>query len=301
MMKFVALSCALVAATANALPAADPGYGTVTGTVRKIKCSGEYEEIETQSCVPKKENVCEEKEVDQDILTFKKDCKEVTSKDCKPERVIYKREAEAFYGGLGYGGYGGLGYGGYGGYAAAAPAVHGYAAPAAGYAALTAAPHQAGKYDVAPATKAYDAAPAALATHAAVSPVVSDHVDTLSTEDKVVLPGDADPKTVVTIKSDCREVTKEVCVDTPQKESKKVKVETCHVKQTVDCKMIKKRIPKKDCEPVEEKIITPHVPAPAGSAPAETHQAAPAPAPHAAALTAGFGGYGSGRFGGYWG
>jgi len=283
MMKFVAFSCVLAAAatTANAMPAAeaDPGYGTVTGTVRGHKCEVEYEEIETQSCVPKKENICEEKEVEQETLSFEKQCKEVTSKDCKPERVIYKRDAEAeayygagIYGGLGYGGYGGLGYG------------RGYAAHAAP---LRAAPVPHGAPAHAP-----------LAPAAPKVPTVSDHVATVADNEEGVVGAPENPKTVVTIKSDCREVTKEVCVNTPKKESKKVPVQNCHVKQTVDCKMIKKRIPKKNCEVTEEKVITPHVPS-AAAVPGVAAAPAPAAAPQAAGYAApaasgyaGFGGYG---------
>jgi len=274
MMKFVAFSCVLAAAatTANAMPAAeaDPGYGTVTGTVRGHKCEVEYEEIETQSCIPKKEKICEEKEVEQETLSFEKQCKEVTSKDCQPERVIYKREAEAepiygagIYGGLGYGGYGGLGYSG------------AYAAPLR--AAPAPVPHGAPAH-------------APLAPAVPKVPTVSDHVATVPDNEEGVVGGHENPKTVVTIKSDCREVTKEVCVNTPKKESKKVPVQNCHVKQTVDCKMIKKRIPKKNCEVTEEKVITPHVPSPA-AVPGVAAAPAPAAAPVAAGY-AGFGGYG---------
>merc|ERR1711970_1091150 len=60
-----------------------------------------------------------------------------------------------------------------------------------------------------------------------------------------------------TIKSDCREVTKEVCVNTPKKVSKSVPITTCNLKQTVDCHPVTKRIPKKNCEPVETKVTVP--------------------------------------------
>merc|ERR1712126_477040 len=61
----------------------------------------------------------------------------------------------------------------------------------------------------------------------------------------------------VTIKSDCREVTKEVCVNTPKKVTKTVPVTPCHVEQDVVCTPVTKRIPKKVCEPVETKVTVP--------------------------------------------
>jgi len=232
MTKFVVLCCLVASAVAVPAPDAQHGRAYAALTIQRPNCEVSYEEIETQHCVPKKERICENKEVEQETLTYERECKEVMSKDCKPERVLYKREAEPeAWGVLGYGGLG-YGYGGYGGYAAAGPA------------AVAAAP--------APAAPA--AAPAA---------------------PKEVVGKPAAPQTRVTIKKDCREVTKEVCVNTPKKESKKVPVTNCHVKQTVDCKMITKRIPKKNCEPIEEKV-------PVG-----------APAPHAP-VGAGYGGYGAG-------
>ena len=58
----------------------------------------------------------------------------------------------------------------------------------------------------------------------------------------------------MTVKSDCREVTKEICTNTPKKTSTKKPVTTCKNIQKVDCKMITKRIPNKKCEPVEHKV-----------------------------------------------
>ena len=223
-LQFVVFSCLLAVALA----------APQTVTIQRPNCEVSYEEIETQHCVPKKERVCEEKEIEQETLTYEKECKEVMEKDCKPERILNKREAEAQWPGvLGYGGLGyGYGLGHLGGYAAHAPAAAAAPAPA----------------------------PAAAAP-------------------KEVVGKPAGPETRVTIKKDCREVTKEVCVNTPKKESKKVPISNCHTKQTVDCKMIKKRIPKKNCEPVEIKHNVP----------------AAAPAPAAAAAPAGYAGYHGGR------
>merc|ERR1711917_18329 len=61
----------------------------------------------------------------------------------------------------------------------------------------------------------------------------------------------------VTVKSDCREVTKEICTNTPKKTSTKKPVTTCKNIQKVDCKMVTKRIPNKKCEPVEHKVTVP--------------------------------------------
>ena len=61
----------------------------------------------------------------------------------------------------------------------------------------------------------------------------------------------------VTIKSDCREVTKEVCVNTPKKVTKTVPVTSCHVEQDVVCTPVTKKIPKKVCNPVETKVTVP--------------------------------------------
>merc|ERR1712029_749508 len=60
-----------------------------------------------------------------------------------------------------------------------------------------------------------------------------------------------------TVKSDCREVTKEVCVNTPKKTTKTVPVTNCNSKQTVSCHKVTKKIPKKNCETVEAKITVP--------------------------------------------
>merc|ERR1711972_979521 len=130
---------------------------------------GTYEEIETQNCVPKAEKECETKEVEQETVTYEKECKEVTSKDCAPGHVvkhgIIKREAEADAWGAG---------------------IYGH-----------------------------------------------------------------------TIKSDCREVTKKVCVNTPKKTTKKVPVTNCNTKQTVSCHKVTKKIPKKNCETVEATVSVP--------------------------------------------
>merc|ERR1719481_842167 len=131
-------------------------------TITTPKCTLTYEEIETQNCVPKVENVCDTVDVEQESITFEKECKDVTSKVCGPNAgaiPIIKREAEAEP------------WLGLAGHAIGAPYVH--HAPA-----------------LAPAL-----APAALAHGYA------------------------------TIKSDCREVTKEVCVNTPKKISKAVETE----------------------------------------------------------------------------
>merc|ERR1712240_965941 len=88
----------------------------------------------------------------------------------------------------------------------------------------------------------------------------------------------------VTVKSDCREVTKEICTNTPKKTSTKKPVTTCKNIQKVDCKMITKRIPNKKCEPVEHKVTVP--------APRPIVKAHIAPAPIARGYGS-YGGYGS--------
>jgi len=193
-------------------------------TISRPQCTVTFEEIETQNCVPKTEKVCDTKEVEQETVTYEKECKEVTSKQCAPGGVvqhgIIKREAEAdawgtgIYGhtvgaGHAYGGAYAGGYAGAGGYAAG-----GYAAPVA------AAPVKV----VAPAVKVAAVAKASGYT---------------------------------TIKSDCREVTKEVCVNTPKKTTKTVPVTNCNAKQTVSCHKVTKKIPKKNCETVEHKVQVP--------------------------------------------
>jgi len=184
---------------------------THEATITRPKCTITYEEIETQNCVPKTEKECDTKEVEQETVTYEKECKEVTSKDCKPGHVvkhgIIKREAEADSWGAGIYGHSVSGYGGaYRGYST------GYATPVA---------------------HAVKAAPAIK-----VTPV-------------------AKASGYTTIKSDCREVTKEVCVNTPKKTTKKVPVTNCNSKQTVSCHKVTKKIPKKNCEAVETKVSVP--------------------------------------------
>jgi len=184
---------------------------THQATITRPKCTITYEEIETQNCVPKAEKECDTKEVEQETVTYEKECKEVTSKDCQPGGVIkhgiIKREAEADAWGAGIYGHSLTGYGGaYGGYST------GYATPAA---------------------HAVKVAPAV-----AVTPV-------------------AKASGYTTIKSDCREVTKEVCVNTPKKTTKKVPVTNCNTKQTVSCHKVTKKIPKRNCEAVETKVSVP--------------------------------------------
>jgi len=212
MNKFVAYSC--LAAVACAAPSADAdawgiGYGAPLAvahapaaaavTITTPKCTLTYEEIETQNCIPKAENVCDTVDVEQESITFEKECKDVTSKVCGPHAgaiPIIKREAEAEP------------WLGLAGHAIGAPYVH--HAPAA----------------LAPAL-----APAALAHGYA------------------------------TIKSDCREVTKEVCVNTPKKVSKAVPITTCKVVQSVDCTPVVSKVPKQNCEPVETEVVAPALPA----------------------------------------
>jgi len=184
---------------------------THQATVTRPKCTVTYEEIETQNCVPKTEKECDTKEVEQETVTYEKECKEVTSKDCAPGHVvkhgIIKREAEADAWGAGIYGHSISGYGSaYGGYST------GYATPAA---------------------HAVKVAPAV-----AIKPV-------------------AKASGYTTIKSDCREVTKEVCVNTPKKTTKKVPVTNCNSKQTVSCHKVTKKIPKKNCEAVEHTVSVP--------------------------------------------
>merc|ERR1712180_429654 len=143
MLKFVALTC-LLAAAALAAPSGKEL------TVKVPKCSITFEEIESESCIPKLEKVC----------------KDVPAKVCAPA-IKHKREAEAFGPVLG----GPLGY--------------------------------------------------------------------------------------ATIKTDCREVTKQVCVPKPNKVTKTVPVTSCHIKQSVDCKPVKSKIPKQSCEEVETKVVAP--------------------------------------------
>merc|ERR1711974_413506 len=62
---------------------------------------------------------------------------------------------------------------------------------------------------------------------------------------------------VCDIKTDCREVTKQVCVPKPNKVTKTVPVTSCHIKQSVDCTPVKSKIPKRSCEEVETKVVAP--------------------------------------------
>merc|ERR1711970_991280 len=99
MLKFVAFTC-LLAAAALAAPSGEEL------TVKVPKCSIAFEEIESESCIPKAEKVCDTKDVEQAVVKIEKECKDVTSKVCAPA-IKHKREAEAFgpvYGGhpLGY-------------------------------------------------------------------------------------------------------------------------------------------------------------------------------------------------------
>jgi len=212
MNKFVAYSC--LAAVACAAPSAEPwGYGALaapalapvaapalTTTITHPKCTLTYEDIETQNCVPKVENVCDTVDVEQESITFEKECKDVVSKVCGPAAgaiPIIKREAEA----------------------EAEPWL-GLAGHAIG------APYVA-HHGLAPL-----AAPAALAHGYA------------------------------TIKSDCREVTKEVCVNTPKKVTKAVPITTCKVVQSVDCTPVVSKVPKQNCEQVETEVpVAPALPA----------------------------------------
>merc|ERR1711972_368342 len=151
---------------------------------------------------------CDTKDVEQESVTFEKECKEVTSKVCGgPHGLVHphiiKRDAEAKAEAWGPAGL----YG----HAVGAPYVAHAAAPAV----------------VAHAAPAVVAAPAAVAT------------------------------SHTTIKSDCREVTKEVCVNTPKKVTKTVPVTSCHVEQDVVCTPVTKKIPKKVCNPVETKVTVP--------------------------------------------
>jgi len=225
MYKFVAYSC-IAAAVAYAAPSPDAdadahygGYGlgvahvgvaTAEHTITTPKCTLTFEEIKTQNCVPKTEKVCDTKDVEQQSVTFEKECKEVTSKVCGgphgPVHGIIKREAGAEAEAEAWGPAAGL-------------LGHGIGAP---YVAHAAAPAV-----VAHAAPAVVHAPAAVATG------------------------------YTTIKSDCREVTKEVCVNTPKTVSKTVPVTQCHLKQTVDCHEVVKKIPKKNCEAVETKVTVP--------------------------------------------
>ena len=84
----------------------------VAQTVAVPNCEIQYEEIETQVCTPKTEEVCETKDVVHQSIKYNKVCKEVVNKECAPTvrrppslgvvvgpaHAIGKREAEAFYG-----------------------------------------------------------------------------------------------------------------------------------------------------------------------------------------------------------
>merc|ERR1712228_578119 len=64
-------------------------------TVKVPKCSITFEEIESESCIPKAEKVCDTKDVEQAVVKLEKECKDVTAKVCAPA-IKHKREAEAF-------------------------------------------------------------------------------------------------------------------------------------------------------------------------------------------------------------
>merc|ERR1712241_1217239 len=81
----------------------------------------------------------------------------------------------------------------------------------------------------------------------------------------------------VSIKSDCREITKEVCTNTPKTVTKTVPITSCHLKQSVACEKVLKKIPKQECENVETEVV---VPAPV------VHAAPVAPVVHAAPVAA---------------
>merc|ERR1712226_646680 len=247
MNKFVAYSCLAAAVTYGApQPEADAhlGYGlglaaplahpapvavapaTITKKIVTPKCVLAFEEIETQNCVPKVDKVCDTEDVEQQSITFEKECKEVPSKVCGPAAAVHpygiiKREADAeaeAWHGAGVLGAGVLGHGagvlGAPAIAAAAPAIGagvlGYGAGVLGAPAIAAAP------------AAIHAAPAVALAPAAVA---TSHVS---------------------IKSDCREITKEVCTNTPKTVSKTVPITSCHLKQSVACEKVVKKIPKQE-------------------------------------------------------
>merc|ERR1712226_53118 len=242
MNKFVAYSCLAAAVTYGApQPEADAhlGYGlglaaplahpapvavapaTITKKIVTPKCVLAFEEIETQNCVPKVDKVCDTEDVEQQSITFEKECKEVTSKVCGPAAAVHpygiiKREADAeaeAWHGAGVLGAGVLGHGaGVLGAPAIGAGVLGYGAGVLGAPAIAAAP-------------AVAVAPAALAT------------------------------SHVSIKSDCREITKEVCTNTPKTVSKTVPITSCHLKQSVACEKVVKKIPKQECENVETEVV----------------------------------------------
>jgi len=89
MFKFVAYSC-LLAAVALAAPSGKEV------TIKVPKCTIQLEEVESKTCLPKKE--CDTKDVEQAVLTIAPECKDVTSKVCAPviATIKHKREAEAF-------------------------------------------------------------------------------------------------------------------------------------------------------------------------------------------------------------
>merc|ERR1712121_605803 len=73
MLKLIAYSC-LLAAVALAAPSGKEL------TVKIPKCSVTFEEIESESCIPKAEKVCDTKDVEQAVVKIDKECKDVTTK-----------------------------------------------------------------------------------------------------------------------------------------------------------------------------------------------------------------------------
>ena len=199
---------------------------TITKTVTTPKCTVTYETIETQNCTPRVRFLAclswNSGHFIASTITYKiyfQTEKECNTEEVEQESVTYERSCKETTSKV----CGPSRKLGYGVHKREAEASHGYGGYGAGIA------HGAGIYG-----GGYGAA-----IHAA--PAVKVQAVAKATSE-------------VTVKSDCREVTKEICTNTPKKTSTKKPVTTCKNIQKVDCKMITKRIPNKKCEPVEHKV-----------------------------------------------
>merc|ERR1712076_56139 len=257
MNKFVAYSCLAAAVAYGAPEASYGGYGT--GIAHGIAAPAIHapatitKTVTTPKCTVTYETI----ETQNCIPRTEKEC---NTEEVDQESVEYERDCKETTSKVcgpsrhigvikreaSYGG----GYGGYGGGIARGAGIYGHG---------------------------YGAAAAAAAIHAA--PVAAVH-PAPAVKGQAVAKGTSE----VSIKSDCREVTTEICTNTPKKTSKKGPVTTCKNIQKVDCKMITKRIPNKQCEPVEHKVTVP--------APRPIVRARIAPAPIARGYGS-YGGYGS--------
>merc|ERR1712240_439346 len=246
MNKFVAYSC-LAAAVANGAPEASyGGYGT--GIVHGIAAPAIHAPATITKTVTTPKCTVTYETIETQNCTPRTE-KECNTEEVEQESVTYERSCKETTSKV----CGPSRKLGYGVHKREAEASHGYGGYGAGIA------HGAGIY-----AGGYGAA-----VHAA--PAVKVQAVAKATSE-------------VTVKSDCREVTKEICTNTPKKTSTKKPVTTCKNIQKVDCKMVTKRIPNKKCEPVEHKVTVP--------APRPIVKAHIAPAPIARGYGS-YGGYGS--------